>query len=395
MPVTQTMGSSRLKPSGLELSFTAAGRAVLAIAALSVICAVSFRWIEPAILAAGCFLVLLAELPWALRSRELGLDRRLIDTHVAVGTPVRARVTIVNQQDRPSAPKLIRQSLGATSADFEIAALDTGASTTADLAIPTTRRGVLQLSPAMLASAGIFGLVQGQSSATEPDEVVVHPRYCNLATLPGGFAKDLEGPSFDTSPAGGITFHAVRPYEIGDDIRHIHWMTTARAGDVMVRQYVDTRVPSLQIHVDTSGDSYAAPEDFEVALECAASLAMSFAATQGSLTLVLGEAPAVELDSHLAAPTILRELAGAELSDPATDATVPPDLASQAISSINVTVSGNVAAAKRHQRRTANATTIAIVVGISEEPPSSAGADPVLHVVGLDDLRVAWQRLVS
>ena len=46
--------------------------------------------------------------------------------------------------------------------------------------------------------------------------------------LPSGFAKDLEGPTSDASPAGDIAFHALRPYQLGDDRRHIHWMSTAR-----------------------------------------------------------------------------------------------------------------------------------------------------------------------
>ena len=68
--------------------------------------------------------------------------------------------------------------------------------------------------------------------------------------LPVGFAKDLEGPTSDASPAGDIAFHALRPYQLGDDHRHIHWMSTARTGTLMVRHYVDNRRPTLAVLLD-------------------------------------------------------------------------------------------------------------------------------------------------
>ena len=52
----------------------------------------------------------------------------------------------------------------------------------------------------------------------------------SVRPLPAGFAKDLEGPTTDASPAGDVAFHAMRPYRLGDDPRHIHWMSTARTG---------------------------------------------------------------------------------------------------------------------------------------------------------------------
>ena len=77
-----------------------------------------------------------------------------------------------------------------------------------------------------------------------------------LAPLPVGFAKDLEGPTSDASPAGDVAFHALREYELGDDHRHIHWMSSARTGTLMVRHYVDNRRPNLTVVVDTEIDSY-------------------------------------------------------------------------------------------------------------------------------------------
>ena len=102
----------------------------------------------------------------------------------------------------------------------------------------------------------------------------MHPRWALAAPLPSGFAKDLEGPTSDASPAGDVAFHALRPYQLGDDRRHIHWMSTARTGTLMVRHYVDNRRPTLGVLLD---DSIAPYDDamFEVAVEIATSLLVS------------------------------------------------------------------------------------------------------------------------
>ena len=110
---------------------------------------------------------------------------------------------------------------------------------------------------------------------TDTQTLWVHPRVAALRPLPVGFAKDLEGPTSDASPAGDVAFHALREYELGDDHRHIHWMSTARTGTLMVRHYVDNRRPNLTVVVDTEIDSYRSERQFDLAIEVAASLGVS------------------------------------------------------------------------------------------------------------------------
>ena len=69
-----------------------------------------------------------------------------------------------------------------------------------------------------------------------------------------------------------------RQYAPGDDVRQIHWMSTARTGQPVVKHNVDNRRPFLGVLVDNQTTSMSA-EQFEVALEAAASIAMSAIAT--------------------------------------------------------------------------------------------------------------------
>ena len=68
-----------------------------------------------------------------------------------------------------------------------------------------------------------------------------------------------------------LAFHALREYVPGDDLRHVHWRSSARAGQLLVRQYHDTRRTHATLLVDTRRDAYA-ESDFELALSVAASL---------------------------------------------------------------------------------------------------------------------------
>ena len=86
--------------------------------------------------------------------------------------------------------------------------------------------------------------------------------------------RTSKGPTADDSPAGDIAFHAVRPYQVGDDPRHVHWMSSARTGQVMVRHYVDTRRPHVTVVVDGDPGAWAGAE-FETGVEVAASITVS------------------------------------------------------------------------------------------------------------------------
>jgi uncharacterized protein (DUF58 family) len=88
--------------------------------------------------------------------------------------------------------------------------------------------------------------------------------------LPSGRRRDLEGPTRERSE-GNATFHQLRPYEPGDDLRRIHWRSSARTGDLLVKQMVDTTRPELVVVLDNRETAIGAA-DFEHAVDIAASV---------------------------------------------------------------------------------------------------------------------------
>ena len=88
--------------------------------------------------------------------------------------------------------------------------------------------------------------------------------------LPSGRRRDLEGPTRERSE-GTASFHQLREYVPGDDLRRIHWRSTARTGDLLVKQMVDTTRPELVVVLDNRAAAVGA-DDFEEAVDIVASV---------------------------------------------------------------------------------------------------------------------------
>lgn len=100
------------------------------------------------------------------------------------------------------------------------------------------RRGRYEIGPLRLKMVDPFGLAQITSEATAAHTFLVHPRVEPL-TLPRD-AGDRRSVSTSAlrQPTGarGEDFYALREYVRGDDLRKVHWPSTARRGKVMIRQ---------------------------------------------------------------------------------------------------------------------------------------------------------------
>jgi uncharacterized protein (DUF58 family) len=158
--------------------------------------------------------------------------------------------------------------------------LRAGAQTTADYPVPTDRRGVVRIGPLRVVRRDPLGLVTVPRSHGGVNQVWVYPRVYPLTAVPVGVVRSLDG-RVDRVPHGTITFDALREYVVGDELRHVHWRTTARVGELMVREHVDTSLPRLVVllddrlgaHPDAGRDGDSA--SFEAACEAAASVVMA------------------------------------------------------------------------------------------------------------------------
>lgn len=138
--------------------------------------------------------------------------------------------------------------------------------------MPTARRSVLKVGPVTAVRSDPLGLLRREQHLTGEHELYVHPRTVRIDGSHAGLVRDLEGQAVQVLTDSDISFHALRDYVSGDDRRHIHWKSTARTGQLMVRQFEETRRSHLLLALSTRLDDYSDLEEFELAISAAGSL---------------------------------------------------------------------------------------------------------------------------
>jgi uncharacterized protein (DUF58 family) len=127
------------------------------------------------------------------------------------------------------------------------------------------------------------------------ERVFVHPKVHIVQIAASGRARHVDGPTSDSAPRGTITFHALREYVRGDDMRHVHWKSSARLGTLMVKENVDTALPSTTVLFDTRAHLYDAPARFEEAVDLVASIVTAAARAQFPFRLLTSDG--LQMDS--------------------------------------------------------------------------------------------------
>jgi uncharacterized protein (DUF58 family) len=220
------------------------------------------------------------------RRPQLALDRAIEPPRVEKGMPAIAVVHATNLSRRTLAPLPIEQQLGDTTIRALLPRLRRGEQGLRTYRLPTSQRGVYDIGPVEIPRADPFGLCRTVQQMGSPQRISVHPRLLRLHPLPTGISRYVEGPSSDTSPQGSVTFHRLREYVVGDDLRNVHWPTTAHAGKLVVRHNVDTAQPYTVILTDLDPERYSA-ETFEEAMDVTASLVTSMATGKAPVQLRL------------------------------------------------------------------------------------------------------------
>jgi uncharacterized protein (DUF58 family) len=397
--VQAPVGGARARRSATT-PLTASGWTVVVLAVVAYVAGWLLGWVELMVVAAGCLIVLAVALPFVIGRLALDVERTLEPERITVGDKAVAVMRVTNPRRTPLASRTIEEHVGGRPLRLDVPPLGPGRSTEAIYPLPTARRGVVQVGPALIVKSDLLNLMRREIAQTDVQTLWVHPRVAALRPLPVGFAKDLEGPTSDASPAGDVAFHALREYELGDDHRHIHWMSSARTGTLMVRHYVDNRRPNVTVVVDTEIGSYRSEQQFDLAIEVAASLGVS--------SLLHGQPVAVWLDREVVTGqnrpagrtdlldrlTLAEGAAGTDVGDAALHA-----LRAEAGTSALVVVTGNLPtdrflAVSTVARRSAR------VILVRTWPPGDRlpGVLPgakVIDVDNLDGFRAAWEKVSS
>jgi uncharacterized protein (DUF58 family) len=121
-------------------------------------------------------------------------------------------------------------------------------------------RGRYRLGPLRIASRFPLGLVERSRVFTAAGEILVYPR---IGRISPNWRQRLIGATELVSriqPHQGVfhdDFHRLREFRSGDNPRAIHWRSTARRGELILREFHQNREHTLAIVLDLFGSASA------------------------------------------------------------------------------------------------------------------------------------------
>ena len=262
----------RAQTADLWQSVTALGWA-MALAVL--VCALAFvptGWRE---LLAGVLLgvgMLLLGLLMSLGNLSCSAETSLDQGHLEVGGQAELVLVLTNPGNRSTRRGRIGLTLGQAAVMAPFPALAPGQNHQIRLKLEARSRGVIDLGPVTIEAGDPLGLIRRRRILAGARKLSIHPRTVALPPFEAGLERDLEGDPGPGIVDDDLEFHALRPYAPGDDMKRVHWLSTARAGTLMVRQYEPTLRTRTELILDGQATSYRNADEFELAVEIYASL---------------------------------------------------------------------------------------------------------------------------
>lgn len=231
--------------------------------------------VELAMLAAAALVAVVVAFVRLRRHRVvLVASRSLQPARAEAGAPARADLALRNSGDRPTGILSATDSFdgGRRVARFLVPPLARGETAEAAYRLPTQRRGIYEVGPLTVSLTDPFGVAEATTTLAGRDRFVVYPRVEEVLPLPGASSEEARvGSSQASRVPAGLDFFGLREYEMGDDLRRVHWRSTARTGELMLRQDEMPWESRSTVLLDTRPATHTG-ESFERAVEVAASL---------------------------------------------------------------------------------------------------------------------------
>jgi uncharacterized protein (DUF58 family) len=209
---------------------------------------------------------------------ELEVGRSIHPARVHVGTASRVDLTLRNLRATTTPVLRLRDPVSGTrGADLMVP----------PLRLPTDRRGLVQIGPLDVVVGDPFGLSSLATVAAPKVALTVYPRVDQIDPLPYTTGHDPLAGARQPNSLGrtGEDFYALRPYVVGDDLRRIHWPTSARHDELLVRQNELPWQGRTTVLLDVRKAAHSG-DSLEVAVSAAASIVSATARRNDLVRLV-------------------------------------------------------------------------------------------------------------
>ena len=224
----------------------------------------------------GALLGLIALSGW-LSERCLQRNRitRILPASVTAGHSARIEYRVQNAKSIMPTVALELTDAGVPRAHFGsafVALIEPGRYASATAEARFDRRGVYSLHTLIASTSYPFGLFAKERDLIVPAAITVWPRTDRpvRSPLPAG-RRGIRRAAGAGAAVGAERgdFRSLRPYRPGDDPRDVHWRTTARRGEPIMREYDRDAAEAYWIVLDTVAGNEVV---FEIAVELAAAL---------------------------------------------------------------------------------------------------------------------------
>ncbi len=206
---------------------------------------------------------------------RLEVRRRIQPPKVHAGTSSRVDLSLTNRGTRKSPVLTVHDSVSGThGARLNVAPLRADATARAAYRLPTAKRGVVQVGPLDVEITDPLGLSRTRLVAAGMSELIVYPLVHAVKPLPQNDSIDPYASAARHSSLGrsGEDFHALRRFDQGDELRRVHWPSTARFDELMVRQDEQPSIGRVTVLIDNRRNSMS-----EATLDLAVTIAGSVA----------------------------------------------------------------------------------------------------------------------
>ena len=188
-----------------------------------------------------------------------GMDaRRVMTDHVVAGEPAIIQYQLTNKKRFwPCFAVRVMESPATDAALAEIPQgytlhIAPGKTASVMTRLVAERRGLILLSDIRLVCSFPFGFVRRTLLLHRPEELVIYPRIGTLNRHLALHCRDSAESGTMTSSVrrGNDEFYGLREYRAGDNIRSIHWRSTARTGQLTIREMAANAPPQLVVVLD-------------------------------------------------------------------------------------------------------------------------------------------------
>ncbi len=324
------------------MRFTSRGFGLLASGIVALTAGLWLGYPELAVLGAAALVAVVGAVVVVVWRPRLRVRRDVDPDRVTRGEPCQMRVSVTNDSRFLGLSLTARDRItpGAL-VPVPLVRLRPGRETSVDYEVPTSRRGVVTVGPLEISRRDSLGLASVVRRFGGSATVWVRPRVHPIAAVPVGLSRSMDG-RVDRVPHGSITFAALREYVVGDDLRRVHWRTSVRVGELMVREHVDTSLPTLVVLLDDRVGAHsldqAGESTFEAVCEAAASVLVA-GAREGVAARLGFVSGAIGVSDDVGVGPVLDRLAEADLAGPPEGA--DPELLRRAVQHLHLRRQGD------------------------------------------------------